>query len=134
MLDKEVADVVNKLNSMETDYFMEDKKVKLPKHVTHPILPATYRSYAVVKAKDLEELVKTVYGVKHYDFTALERCGNMTIHQFHVKPQVYPSDVVDIKNMKETGFICEYLGNAALLDCLCFDKHIQPGYYLIEVD
>lgn len=108
------------------------KKEKLPKSVTHPVLPCSYKTYARVDYKDFDEFVNKVYKL-NFDFVLHEECSNGTDHSFpNVTGKIAESDWEDADKLRK-GEKPDWFSTGLLLDCLCADGYLPPGNYLIEV-
>lgn len=108
------------------------KKVKLPKSVTRPILPCSFKTYCIVNYSDFDEFVNKVYKI-NYNFVAQQECGNDSDHSFpNVTGNILDSDKEDAEKLRK-GEKPSWFSTGLLLDCLCADGYIPPGHYLIKV-
>ncbi len=92
-----------------------------------------------ISDRDLEQLVRTVYGIANYSFHAVEECGNDTIHRFDVRTKTLydPAKVEDAHTLallaKVNAGAVPTGANYVILQDLVNRGVLKPGMYLIEV-
>lgn len=88
---------------------------------------------------ELEDLVKKTYGIKDYEFVAVEECGNDSSHRFTPteKKELDPNNVLDKYDLEtlekiKAGNVPNY-SNHVIFQDLVNCGVLEPGVYIVEV-
>ena len=88
---------------------------------------------------ELEDLVKATYGIKDYEFVAVEECGNDSTHRFDIKEKKIldpenPLDKCDLEKLEQikADKVPTY-SNYVILQDLVNRGVLAPAVFLIEV-
>jgi len=103
------------------------------------ILTHTLKQIIEVKHTHFEQIVREIYKVKDYHFTADQECGNYTIKEFTVPSEDYVDDYTEHKQDMEFYIKKMIEGNkynyiaSYILDDLYEKSLIMKGDYNINV-
>lgn len=93
---------------------------------------SSQQAYIVVRDRDLEEEIQTVFG-REFSFAADQELGNDAEKIFHVRNSVDQFDQARIDAFVAEGKHGHGFLTQALLDELCKRGRIEAGDYLIRI-